>query len=498
VTAAILAGPRRKAVAMAAEETQNGQVCTAEGGSCSSASLYDNEEEEICEDKHDQEECLDYARRGECQHNPGWMHPNCRKSCQLCYAKDKNCRDKHTECPTWAHEHLECQANPGYMMSACPYSCLQCWNEEAIQKENLPKAEILQRKKFVQTDWGLWQALGDKHDPNYGKVRDLVQGMEVYMRRMDDSGPGTLCNNQDYSCMQWVARGDCDTNLEFMLEKCALACQMCDQTQLFNICKRKTRQESEPNPMSLRQTYTHLLNQHNATDIVKESLDDDDAAKSSTSISPDEWVLSIAKNKVFERVTFDGIVDVIQKLSWEPASVDNYSDILGTLNRDMLQLKRADVQPKINRTGTTSLCTSTCLSEYPALESLQSSIAQMLNVESKYMQPLEFVHYRKGERFSPHRDYSLHDGWKLSGSRLLTVFVTLKSPEDGGAMGFPDFDWLVADDPEVLVWPNVHSSDPSKPLEKMRSEQLPVVRGDMYGLYVVIRQYPYKDGDPCA
>lgn len=39
---------------------------------------------ENCENLHNDQECEDWARGGECEINPSWMIPNCRKACQKC------------------------------------------------------------------------------------------------------------------------------------------------------------------------------------------------------------------------------------------------------------------------------------------------------------------------------------------------------------------------------------------------------------------------------
>jgi hypothetical protein len=60
--------------------------------------------------RDDREQCVDYARRGECFANPGWMHVYCQRSCGLCDNSDdinddddvgNDCRDKHSNCPQW-------------------------------------------------------------------------------------------------------------------------------------------------------------------------------------------------------------------------------------------------------------------------------------------------------------------------------------------------------------------------------------------------------------
>ena len=470
---------------------QDQAVCSAEG-SCSATTA--SSQDDICEDKN--ENCLQFARKGECQHNPGWMHENCKKSCQLCYPpQTEPCRDKHTECPKWGQKDIECHTNPGYMMSACPYSCLQCWDEEAVRQENLTQAEILQRKKYVQTDWGLWQSVLSHTDERHSQLRKLVQQMEIDMRHMEDSGPGTLCNNLDHGCMLWVTEGQCEANLRFMLESCALACRMCDQSNLFNICKRRPRPAvTSQIKTSMTQLYDHLINRHGAVDLVEEEPSSSDEAQRSPN-SSGEWVLSLSKTELLltmDGFTFENIIESVKELPWGPPSTKNYTDILETI--DVLSMPDP---PKINRTGTSSICKNDCLSRHPALEQLRVSIGNLVNVDTKYFQPLEFVHYKKWDRFSPHRDYSIHDSWKMSGNRLITIFIVLSKAKAGGDMGFPDLNWLVADDPELLVWPNVHPVD-LQPLKNMKSEQLPIAKGEMYGVYATIRQYPYLEDDVCA
>lgn len=46
-----------------------------------------------CRNLHDDEDqCQDWARRGECQRNPGWMAGNCRVACHSCPTEGQNYR----------------------------------------------------------------------------------------------------------------------------------------------------------------------------------------------------------------------------------------------------------------------------------------------------------------------------------------------------------------------------------------------------------------------
>ena len=66
--------------------------------------------------------CEYWASIGECQANPGYMLPNCPKSCNTC---GSSCIDESEHCQYWASIG-ECQANPGYMLQYCKKSCNVC------------------------------------------------------------------------------------------------------------------------------------------------------------------------------------------------------------------------------------------------------------------------------------------------------------------------------------------------------------------------------------
>jgi hypothetical protein len=94
------------------------------------------------------------------------------------------------------------------------------------------------------------------------------------------------------------------------------------------------------------------------------------------------------------------------------------------------------------------------------------------------------------------------------------MYVILSNPTKGGNVGFPDFDWLIVDEPQVLVWPNavIESSDTTTtsttdrgdsarrpgPLPRMKNEQLPVVDGELFGAHIWVREYVYDETNPCA
>jgi len=90
---------------------------------------FENAAEEVsttCADNNSY--CSAWAAQGECSNNPGYMLPNCRKSCNQCNPTpppQPTCSDSQTDCPTWAADAW-CQRDSTYMMSSCKKSCNNC------------------------------------------------------------------------------------------------------------------------------------------------------------------------------------------------------------------------------------------------------------------------------------------------------------------------------------------------------------------------------------
>jgi hypothetical protein len=64
-------------------------------------------------------------------------------------------------------------------------------------------------------------------------------------------------------------------------------------------------------------------------------------------------------------------------------------------------------------------------------------------------------------------------------------------------MGFPDMDWLSISPKkgQLLIWPNVLSSDLSKSRKDMSNEALPVLEGEKYGIHTWVRLYDYEEAE---
>jgi ShK domain-like len=451
-------------------------------------------EDEDCRDLV--EACPGYARQGECFVNPGYMLDQCKRSCGICDQQrrdkgipledDEDCTDKHSQCQLWANEK-ECFTNPVYMFQACPSSCSWCVNATDLRQKGIAEDVIQKRRNFSHTDFGEWQSIGDGADAV--AVKERVKAMAAYAYNLENLGPASVCNNQDHDCAYWaVSEGSgCEKNFLWMLSHCSLACFYCDVIETYHKCRALTKDRIDTPFRDLASVYNHLILHWGAADLVngKNSCNQGDANNEDKVCtlnidgSQEEWVLSLDK-----------------KLLWkdEDSSRHGLEELV-----KFLKSKEADwvdvPQDEYDRSG--ELLTVDREQE-PIVEDFVLALSDLLMTVPESHFEVEFVRYRRGHRFQSHKDGRLHDLWKDGGTRVLSIYIVLESPIKGGNFGFPELDWLLVEDPQILLWPNVKSFDPESSLERMKSEQLPVVKGQLYAALIWVHEYPYNKTSPCA
>mmetsp|Transcript_10336 Transcript_10336/g.15539 ORF Transcript_10336/g.15539 Transcript_10336/m.15539 type:complete len:504 (-) Transcript_10336:508-2019(-) len=123
---------------------------------------------------------------------------------------DDECSDRHPKCLEWA-EKGECKANPGYMLAECQFSCSVC-------TENGSK-------------YGKRQNLNPNNN-NYDQLVEVLEKMEKYMTEEIIDNPklnylSARCKNRHKECAFWSIVGECDANPAYMLTNCAPVCNTC-------------------------------------------------------------------------------------------------------------------------------------------------------------------------------------------------------------------------------------------------------------------------------
>jgi ShK domain-like len=514
--------------------------------------------------------CREYARRGECYANSNWMSLNCRFSCGKCEddgddGEDGECVDLHSNCPRWA-DQLECFTNPGYTHRACRKSCWLCVDTKELRRQssaddegggsdNVTEADIRHRIRFSQTDWGEWQAWNNQNDattvgggPTPTEVKERIIRMGQYQHSLKSIGRGTVCNNLKHHCAKWATKtqnpdgstkDDCRDNLLFMIGSCSLACEYCSVVQQYHTCRPLLKEAHQPKnhvffgrqdrESGLKSIYQHLMSAEDivAVDLLKSRDDHKKSSISKTTTTcdsdlmddggdnsySDEWIVSFNRTSLWKN-NKDGhenesLLEYLKSIPdslWVDATSLS-SDLYDTTSHHNAAVIMAVTPSRSGRVLRLSSLSSIVDTDVVVVDKFRSTVSTLLQVPETHLE-MEFVHYERGERYRSHSDLRLHDVWKQSGARLLSMYVALSNPTTGGNVGFPDLDWLLIDEPQVLIWPNVvettvDGDDGSggstvAPLLQMKTEQLPVVEGELYGVHIWLHEYKYDESSFCA
>merc|ERR1712055_217451 len=96
--------------------------------------------------------CEEYAKAGECDSNPDFMHAHCKVTCDLCekgsllkpaaeVRAQKYCYDQSPGCAEYAKAG-ECDSNPDFMHAHCKVTCDLCEKGSLLK----PAAEVRAQK----------------------------------------------------------------------------------------------------------------------------------------------------------------------------------------------------------------------------------------------------------------------------------------------------------------------------------------------------------------
>ncbi|KAL3847255.1 hypothetical protein ACJMK2_018176 [Sinanodonta woodiana] len=213
-------------------------------------------------------ECDQWAKEGECGANPLWMIPNCRKSCGACgkplptapptpaptpeYKGD--CTDIYNtaECQGWA-DTGECEINPDWMIPNCRRSCRKCPSEGCVNIYDNSQCDYKkQRGECVKNrDW--METNCRRSCTNCTALSTTVPPPTIPARPTPSTvKPSTsVCknlHNDDKMCNLWAGAGNCPIN-KWMTTNCAKACNKCvsagdvtalttsTESNLENVCK---------------------------------------------------------------------------------------------------------------------------------------------------------------------------------------------------------------------------------------------------------------------
>lgn len=329
----------------------------------------------------------------------------------------------------------------------------------------------LRRYRYVNGNWGPIQDLGTAINART-KAKSIAIAMHKYAMDNVTTYPLSMriqCNNSKTACIEWASMNECEANLHYMMVACPLACRVCDKRVLYDKCKN----DSPTNPWlpenGFKQLFEHLkLQKHAELLTVGDNVKDLD--------SP--WVLKW--DDFLSSKDVSALLSLAKSLTWEDSTP------VGSMNHN-----------HVRRLSRSAYCKDCPKNNNAVYKKLQQSLSNLVQADLKYMEPFEFVHYQKMQSYGAHHDLSLHDLWLPAGPRVLSIFLCLSDVPQGGAMGFPDMDWLSIPPKkgQLLIWPNVLNSDFSKSRKDMSNEALPVLEGEKYGIHTWVRLYDYEEAE---
>lgn len=322
------------------------------------------------------------------------------------------------------------------------------------------------RFRFVNMDWGAEQDVGGSAGEKT-KIKGVLLGMREYALNNVTSYPlkeRLLCKNDKVECGYWAGHGECEANLNFMMKTCPLTCQFCDKKMRYETCSSQKISKPAVPAGGIESTYKHL-----------QSLNAELVSETEVKDREDPWVLKIENFLSADEA--DALVAIAKGLNWQASSPVASAS-----------LKETSFVRRLSLSASGKDCND------EACAKLHAKLSELVKVESKYMEPLEFQHYAKTQSFGMHHDFNLHDLWLPVGPRILSMFLCLSDVPEGGAVGFPDLDWLLVPPKkgQLLIWPNVLTGDMRKRHPDMASESLPVLEGEKYGVHISVRLYDYE------
>mmetsp|Transcript_11967 Transcript_11967/g.19839 ORF Transcript_11967/g.19839 Transcript_11967/m.19839 type:complete len:173 (+) Transcript_11967:58-576(+) len=114
------------------------------------------------------------------------------------------CTNEHAQCDEWA-QRGECKQNTQYMVFNCRKACETC----------------------VSLHHGTTQRC-DNIDKLEDTVKLLVETQQyVYDKTEIKASMYRSCINRDPQCATFALKGECQANVQWMLENCPAACKMC-------------------------------------------------------------------------------------------------------------------------------------------------------------------------------------------------------------------------------------------------------------------------------
>ena len=258
------------------------------------------------------------------------------------------------------------------------------------------------------------------------------------------------CVDASADCKTWAEEGECDKNEHYMKLNCPRSCDSCAYSQ--NFCSRRRKGPAWQGQNALDDVFKKIAN------LPKAKV-----------WSNDPWV-----------VTVDDFL------------ADTETDAFLETTDHLFERSKAGDQISTARTSDQAWCQKEpCLTDM-RVRQVHARIINLTSVPVENAEYFQIVRYKPGQYYRQHHDQNTPPD-SLSGVRLMTFFMYLREPEEGGETGFPSLKIKV--EPKkgrALVWPNVLGKNLRDSDFRTTHEGTPPKAGVKFSANVWLHQYDFR------
>lgn len=333
---------------------------------------------------------------------------------------------------------------------------------------------------YSSFDWGVWQEAKNE-ETRYAIAQTLEYLHKVVYADDTFEIVRDRCKNLDQQCARWASEGDkCDgKEAEWMAEKCAPSCQNCLDLDIRIRCpwdpdQPRALYEGDLDKMFERIVSDPEFARYKPT-VLSRPFDDNEEEDGPWVVTLDDFISEEECDHLIEAGNIQGY----ERSTAQAAETSDVGEYISEVTA--------------HRTSYTAWCMDECY-EDPIVETVTERMENLTGIDEEHYEYFQLLKYNEEQYYMVHHDYIELHQIRPMGPRILTIYLYLNEPEEGGGTRFPDLDLTVMPKRgRALIWPSVLNEDPMEKDWRTEHEALPVTKGQKYGANAWLHLGDFKD-----
>ena len=238
------------------------------------------------------------------------------------------------------------------------------------------------------------------------------------------------CKNKDSQCTHWAQGGECDMNIQFMLDRCPAACMACESGQSYETrCPFDQNTPVVWQPGDVNEMFTRLVTlpmyYEYSTQIVSRPI-----ANPNPKFHEFDGPWIVVLDNFLSEEDCDTLVNLAQE--------GDFDKVFGP-----------EEESEVQRLFSVRVCQDEC-ADSGIVGYIEEQIEHLMGVPPQHAELIEFIKYEEGDFYDVHSDYLPLEYSRAQGPRIFSVIVFLNdvSPAEGegddinfnGGIEFPYID----------------------------------------------------------